>query len=523
MRWTVGKKLFAGFAVLLVIAGTIGVFAINRMSQMDGRVDQITGMWMPGVETINDINYMTEHVLALTLQHIVATDNEKKTMLDNTRKTALQSIDSVMDDYERTIILPEDRQNFEELKTKWSRYVESNEEVIKLSRNDQTKALAEYDRQLLEFQGMQNNLDMLVKLNHDGAIQAGGDAKRAYESGFAWTVGLLIAGIALGVALSYLLARKITKPLFAIKQLVTLVAQGDLSTGPVQVSNKDELGDLAKAINTMTDDLRQVIGKVLNASHNVAAAAQEISASTEEIAGGASDQANCAQNMNEVIRKLSAEMQAVAKSAEDAEDLSRQTKQGAHEGDLIVQQSMHGMNKLNEQMTALQNDSNQIGDIIVVIEGIAQQTNLLALNAAIEAARAGEQGRGFAVVAAEVRKLSERTGEATKTIAGIIRGMQVNTAANVASVHEAVEFSQRTRDAFERIARQINETAQRVVSITTASKEQASRSNEALGDVEMIAAASEEAAAASEQTAASSQSLAELAEQLNETVATFKV
>ena len=120
------------------------------------------------------------------------------------------------------------------------------------------------------------------------------------------------------------------------------------------------------------------------------------------------------------------------------------------------------------KMAKLEEDSRKIGDIIEVIDDIAEQTNLLALNAAIEAARAGEQGRGFAVVADEVRKLAERSGEATKEITTIIKVMQENTRQSVQAVSDSVEQSSKTGQAFDQIIEMVNNSSQKVNEIAAA-------------------------------------------------------
>lgn len=181
------------------------------------------------------------------------------------------------------------------------------------------------------------------------------------------------------------------------------------------------------------------------------------------------------------------------------------------------------MRSVSQQMTRLEDDSQKVGDIIGVIEDIADQTNLLALNAAIEAARAGEQGRGFAVVADEVRKLAERSGEATRQITGIIKGMQENTRSSVQSVQESAELSERTGEAFERIVSHVNDAGQKVVEIAAASEEQAAQTSTVLSAVENISATTQQTAAGSEETAATAQSLAQLAEELQRSVSVFKL
>jgi methyl-accepting chemotaxis protein len=203
--------------------------------------------------------------------------------------------------------------------------------------------------------------------------------------------------------------------------------------------------------------------------------------------------------------------------------MSEQTVNIAREGAEALQITLNGMNQVSGQMNRLESDSHEIGNIIEVIDEISEQTNLLALNAAIEAARAGEQGRGFAVVADEVRKLAERSGEATKQITAIIQGMQKSTELSVKVVAAGVDQTRETGQAFDRITRMVNQTASRVVEIAAASEEQSAQSTEVMQSVENIAAFSQETAAASEETASSSQSLAELAEELNRLVVVFKV
>jgi methyl-accepting chemotaxis protein len=333
---------------------------------------------------------------------------------------------------------------------------------------------------------------------------------------------VLLAAVILGAIVVYLIIRTITTPLKKLMTTTEKIAAGDLSD-EVAIGSKDELGQLAASVNHMVNNLRNLISGVITSSQNVAAASQQISATTEEIASGSSAQAQAAQHMQELFSELSTAINSVAESAEQAAELADNTTSIAHDGGQIVKKSIESMNEVSLQMTRLEEDSAKIGDIIEVIDDIAEQTNLLALNAAIEAARAGEQGRGFAVVADEVRKLAERSAEATKQIAAIIKGMQDNTHRSVVSVNDGVNQSHETGQAFKRIVEMIDETGRKVTEIAAASQEQAAQSSEVMSSIENISSASQEAAAASEETAATSQSLAQLADQLNDSVSAFKI
>lgn len=342
-------------------------------------------------------------------------------------------------------------------------------------------------------------------------------------SGILYTTIIVIAlSILIGALVTFYIVRSISGSLQIVTEATERIASGDL-TEEIPIQTKDELGQLANSMNVMVRKLRDLIGEVLHAAHNVASSSQEISASAEQIATGSSEQASSAQAVNELFTDLTKAIESVAKNAEEAANLSRKTVEIAEEGGNVVKASIDGMNQVNEQMALLEEDSNRIGDIIEVIDDIAEQTNLLALNAAIEAARAGEQGRGFAVVADEVRKLAERSREATEQIARIIKGMQHNTGLSVESVSQAVEKTSQINEAFQRIAEMINESSGRAEEIAAASEEQSAQSHQVLESVETISAASEEAAAASEEMAATTESLAKLAEELNNKVAVFKI
>ncbi|AZN42777.1 methyl-accepting chemotaxis protein [Paenibacillus albus] len=334
---------------------------------------------------------------------------------------------------------------------------------------------------------------------------------------------MIVAFLIVSAVIVYFFVTRMIKPVVKLTSISQQLAAGDFTFDRLEIVSKDEVGALSQNFNEMVDNMSRLISQIMLNSEQVAAAAEEISASTEEMAQGSTQQAESSQVMFELFTTFLDAIQLSSQRAKEAAELSRQAEGIAQNGGKVMHNSIESMNEVSEQMALLVSDSKQIGEIVAVIEDIAEQTNLLALNAAIEAARAGEQGRGFGVVAEEVRKLAERSGEATKQIGGIIRGIQANTEKTVRAVEEGVSQSQRTRKAFEDIELKVGETSLRVYEIAEASVSQQSGASEFKLMIESIAASSEEGAASAIETASATQSLAQTAEKMNESISAFKV
>ncbi|WP_195724501.1 methyl-accepting chemotaxis protein [Paenibacillus monticola] len=374
-----------------------------------------------------------------------------------------------------------------------------------------------------QFSEARENLDSgtsIVEIFMDQEVK---NSEHSISRSLTTVISISITLLLLSFIMSYIYIGRISKAFKMIREVMEKLANGDLTAQPLKLRSKDEIGQVAEAINNMTEIIKALIGKIIGLSQSVSIASKEISMNTEEVVKSSTYQANDAQTMTLLVQELTLAVASVAHNAEKASTMYKQTADITSDSMHVVDASINEMNAASVQMTNLQRDSKKIGNILSMINDIADQTNLLALNAAIEAARAGEQGRGFAVVADEVRKLAERSGEATRQIAEIIDTMQENTVKSVSAVETGVRSSLEAALAFKKIKEMVNDTAQFITEIAAASEEQAVQADDVLQSVQSIAAASQQVSACAEQTAASSHNLVESTVQLNKSLEAFRI
>jgi methyl-accepting chemotaxis protein len=346
--------------------------------------------------------------------------------------------------------------------------------------------------------------------------------------------GLLI--LAFTLITTWYITRGITKPLKKTVEMVTSIASGDL-TADIAVESGDETGQLQEAMRLMAQNLRDIISQTAQISSGIASASAQLYSTSEQIAGGAdrvTGQTNTVATASEEMQATSAD---IARNCALAAEACRQTTESATDGARVADQNVRGMDAIVERVrrssasiTSLGARSEQIGEIIAVIEDIADQTNLLALNAAIEAARAGEQGRGFAVVADEVRALAERTTKATREIGEMIKGIQGETRTAVKEMEEGVhevetgaELSQKSGRSLEEILERINDVTLQINQIATAAEEQTATTMEVASNIHDMTGIVNQSSQGAQETAAAAQQLATQAQQLHILVGQFRV
>lgn len=376
-----------------------------------------------------------------------------------------------------------------------------------------------------------------------------------------------VISLVLSVLLAFYLGNLFTKPIASLRERTMEMADGDYSKDidASLMERKDELGDMAKAFDTLNKNMRKVLRNIQESAEHVAASSEELTASAEqsatvvtqvagdinEVAYGAEQQLKAVDETTAVVEEMSAGIQQAAATSNQVAAHSAQAANKAKEGNTSVEKAINQManiettvNNSAQVVAKLGERSKEIGQIVDTISGIAGQTNLLALNAAIEAARAGEQGRGFAVVAEEVRKLAEQSQEAAKKIAELISEIQDDTDKAVVAMDEGTrevkvgtEVVTVAGKAFEEIVGLVEGVSGQVREISAVMQQMASGSQQivasvkdidklskaAVGQAQSVSAATEEQSACMQEIASSSQSLSKLAQDLQEAVSQFRV
>jgi methyl-accepting chemotaxis protein len=378
--------------------------------------------------------------------------------------------------------------------------------------------------------------DGFIAYQQKQTVTLAAEAKTFYRSCFIFVIIGAILSVAIGVAIALVLARSIVEPVNRTISDTRLLSEGNLRQ-EILVDRKDEFGQQATTIKGMVEKWRDIIGSVKQASDGVASAGVQLSASAGQMSHGASQQAEKAHQVATASEEMSQTVEDIARNATGIAETAAQAAKTAKEGGTTVEAAIKEVGEIAStveesanHIASLSELSKKIGDIINIINDIADQTNLLALNAAIEAARAGEHGRGFAVVADEVKKLAERTTGATSEVSGIIREIQNNVTSAVTSighvttkVDKGVDLSSRAGTELQAIVKSVEELQQMVQQIATAIEEMSATSVQISKDIESISDISGDTSRSSNEVLKASEELSRLGVDLQGIARQFKV
>ncbi len=451
-NWTIGKRIILGFATVLVLVAILAVTSALSLHSIHKNLAMVTEDSLPGLTAISQIKGLVDTIQIDLLRHMLAAKPEDKKTFEDDIEAKKQDIQKTLDEYEPTMHLDEDRQNFKKLKEARDYYVKVRGPLLDLSRAGKTQEMMDYAVTTVRpaFNAYSAACDVMVKWNadygHTGAVQIERTVGRA---------NLIVT----------------TLSVFA-------VVIGGMFAFFIVIGTSRVLTRVARSLN--------------DGSNQVSSAASQVSAASQTLAEGASEQAASLEETSSSLEEMASMTKRNAENAQKANDLAKQARSAADKG-------VGDMQTMSSAMEAIKVSSDDIAKIIKTIDEIAFQTNILALNAAVEAARAGEAGMGFAVVADEVRNLAQRSAQAAKETASKIEGAIEKTG-------QGVDISSKVALTLNEIVTKARQVDELVAEVAGASREQTqgiTQINTAVGQMDKVtqsnAANAEESAAAAEE------------------------
>lgn len=413
--------------------------------------------------------------------------------------------------------------------------------------NEVAGHIASFSGKLGEYTGLLAQGKVVYTQLHDRAEQVVSRVNQAYaaedqsmQTQLQHSTLLIIGSSALallvGLIAAWGITRLIVAPLRAVIAVAQQIASGDLS-GRMEISRRDEIGQLMQAMQQMGNSLSQMVSGLQAGIEQLASSAHSLSSVTEQTTAEVSNQKDETEQVATAMNQMTATVHDVARNAEQAAQAAQTADAKVDSGQQVVRMSLQRIellatssNSASASIESLSAQIQNIGTVLSVIQSVAEQTNLLALNAAIEAARAGEQGRGFAVVADEVRALAKRTQQSTEEIERLVSTLRSAAQSSVQQIQQsgelvklAVSDALETEGALGSIAAAVSLIQQMNQQIAAAAEEQSSVAEEINRSVTSIRASADHSALSMQGNAASSIQLAQLGAQLKGMVGHFRL
>jgi len=487
LKLLIAHKLVAAFGAMLIINVIAGIFAIVKMNDLNEVSTIIEDNWMPSIREVAEINDAANAMRILSLDHILSTNAKRMQAVEKAIAENIAERNQSILAYEPLISSDEEREIWVHAKNMMQEYDNIWDQAVELSRANEN----EEARNLMLGMGadvhqeLRGDLDHLVVMNMDAGIAESqrGDVVYANSRNMMLAASGLVA--LLTILFAWSLAKGISRPISDMTSAMKLLAEGDKNTEIPGTNRKDELGQMAGAVQVFKDNMieaERLAAEQEKRRAERAVRAERIESITREFDDAASatiaavTSAATGMQTHSVSLSTSSE-QAVSQSAavasaatqasgnvqtvaSSAEELSTSITQIAQEVALaanVSKEAVEQAGKTGEVVGNLQTSAGKIGEVVDLISDIAEQTNLLALNATIEAARAGEAGKGFAVVAAEVKNLANQTARATEDINEQIQATQSATTEAVEAIASIAGTIERVNEIAASIAASVEE------------------------------------------------------------------
>ena len=536
---SISRKLSIAFGLVFTLCLIQGIASLVGLTRINSLTTDVTTHVMP---TTNLAFEMRNHLQTIRRLEILTLNCKDAACLNSYNQrhaTAVDKFNDARDKLIATIQIPENRAALDRANDAYKDYYEQSSLILKDANSGQftEEELEKREHALLPMfnKTFDLNTELANKLSQLGVqdgerINTTNTFLRSLSLGITVLVG--ICCIAIGISLT----RSIAPPLAEATLALERIAEKDL-TAQVSYSSEDEVGRMAKALNTTILSIREVLQSVAHSAETLSSAATELSVRSSQTSSNAHIQTDKTNQIAAASQEMSATIGEISHNAEAASVAGRQSAELATQGGAVMQNAATTMEKIasttqtvSESMGELARRSQEIGRVITVIQEISEQTNLLALNAAIEAARAGEHGRGFAVVAGEVRRLAERTKGATEEIGSTIGAIQRETSATMEmmsssreSVENGLSEASNARSSLDMIIQSSKEVEHQIHLIASAATEQTAASYEIAESATQISGLSAENGQAAQEIEMACKNLSELAADQDRMIRQFRL
>jgi methyl-accepting chemotaxis protein len=494
MRFTIKLQLGLAFGLIIALLVTATLFGVTSLSSTNRDMNAMVDGPAVRLQAAQELNIHMLNVVRYEKNMIMVDTAEEVRTLEVSVQKEKKAFETLMTKAEG-MATAEGKPKWQALGGAWDRLMAGHERIYALSiaGNDAQAAIISMGESRKAVTDAAAQVQDLVELAQSQLNAATEEADADFAKVRNSLIALASVSLLIAVGAALYISIAVSKGLERASDAVRAVADGDL-TKTVDITTKDEIGDLLGHVNVMIERLRGVVSDAISASENVSAGSQELSAASEQVSQGATEQASSAEEASASMEEMASNIKQNADNAAQTEKIARQSAHDAEVSGQAVAKAVDAMQTIAEKIT--------------IVQEIARQTDLLALNAAVEAARAGEHGRGFAVVASEVRKLAERSQTAATEIGAVSS--------------ETVKAAQSAGDMLTSLVPNIRKTAELVAEISAACREQdigASQINEAIQQLDKV---TQQNASASEQMSATSEELAAQAEELQTSIAYFR-
>ncbi|AWL04184.1 methyl-accepting chemotaxis protein [Massilia oculi] len=506
----IGKRLALGYGVICAMLVLMIVMSNAMLGRINAGTNEIVNGRMPRIELTNRVQAEVNDIAIALRNMLLSSDAADHARQVDAIMTSRKAIDDILVQMKDALANPKAVALLEQMSKEAALYKTGQDAMIKHIAAGETEAahamLSEELRPLLR--RLKQATGEQIALQNEIASQAALEAAATYRSTSMLMWGLGGGALGLAALVAWRITRSITQPLGRALEVANTVAAGDL-TSRIEVTSRDETGQLLQALKTMNESLARTVGTVRVGTDTIAVAAGQVAVGSQDLSSRTEQQASALEEAASSMEELTSTVRQNADNARQANVLADAASNVAARGGAVIAQVVGTMDAINAS-------SSKINDIIGVIDGIAFQTNILALNAAVEAARAGEQGRGFAVVASEVRNLAQRSAAAAKEIKGLIGDSSGKVADGSRLVAEAGATMVEIVDSVRRVTDIMSE-------ISSASLEQTEGIEQINVAVAQMDEGTQQNAALVEEAAAAAAALREQSTRLAQAVAVFRI